>query len=162
MPVRYSSCPGAARVSALAAVSIAYSWSETIKPSALELKGWDTSACFLGSERVAQRLEKERAAIEKRLESLGVSADREARILDAVRMIREKLNTLTDEGQREIVELLEASVVLYRKDNKPWCHIEVSLTEQETDLPIASPQAWVVHPLVSSFGWKNSTTRLPR
>ena len=80
-----------------------------------------------------------------------MSADREERILDAVRLIREKLNILTNEGQREIVELLETSVVLYRKEGIPWCHIDVSLTEQDTDLPIASPHAWAVHPLVSSL-----------
>jgi site-specific DNA recombinase len=86
-------------------------------------------------------LTKERAKIEEQLKSLGVSADRERRIIDAVRMTKDKVNILTNEGKREIVELLETKVVLYLKDKAPWCHIDVCLTEQETDLPIESPQA---------------------
>jgi site-specific DNA recombinase len=97
-------------------------------------------------------LDKERAVIEQQLAALGVSADRERRILDAVREMKEKVNVLTNEGRREIVELLETSVQLYRKDEQPWAHIEVRLTEQIDDVPIASPQAWVVQPGVSSFG----------
>lgn len=97
-------------------------------------------------------LAKERGTLQHQLDSLGVSADRERRILDAVREAKEKVNVLTNEGKREIVELLDTRVVLYQKDGKPWCHIDVGLLEQQDDQPIISPQSCVVQPGVSSLG----------
>jgi len=95
---------------------------------------------------------KERAQLEEQIQALGVSAERERRILEAVRDVKEKVKVLTNEGKREIVELLDTRVVLYRKDGESWCHIDVGLLEQQDEQPIISPQACEVQPGVSSFG----------
>lgn len=84
---------------------------------------------------------KERAQLEDQLQALGVSTERERRILEAVRETKEKVNVLTNEGKREIVELLDTRVILYRQDEEARCQITVGLLEQQKDLAITSPQS---------------------
>jgi hypothetical protein len=83
-------------------------------------------------------IEKQIAEVDGRLSSLGGSPDIAEKLLERVRALKQKTAILTDGGKREIIELLDTDVILYTKDQAPWCHIEVSFTVQRADLPIRS------------------------
>jgi hypothetical protein len=89
-------------------------------------------------ENTDTELEKQIAEVDGRLSSLGGSPDIAEKLLERVRAIKQKTATLTDGGKREIIELLDTDVMLYTKDQAPWCHIEVSFIVQQADLPIRS------------------------
>jgi hypothetical protein len=88
------------------------------------------------------RLEAERAAVEQRMQALGVSEDATHDLLETVRAIKHKAQHLTDEGKRKIIDLCDAVATLQMRDGVPWVHIDVQLTLQSDDLSIVSQSVY--------------------
>jgi DNA invertase Pin-like site-specific DNA recombinase len=93
--------------------------------------------------KAKQRFDSDRAEFEGRiadvtlrLRKTGISPEATQQLLTTVRAIQQKDTQFSNKEKREVVELLEIKVVMYKCEGKPWVHIDVGLTLQEADFPI--------------------------
>lgn len=100
-----------------------------------------------------RRLDRERgelqgqlADVHMRLGKTGISPEATQQLLATAQALREKAAQLSDKGRREVVELLDTEVIMYKRDGKPWVHIDVRLTLQENDIPIVPQLSYVLNP----------------